>query len=70
MKHIIKTEPEGVNSWSGYLRPDGRKGIRNLVLIVYTVECAQHVSYAIANGEPKMLSGRQEYLENLINRFI
>ena len=26
--------------------------------------------YAIANGEPKTLSGRQEYLENLINRFI
>jgi altronate hydrolase len=38
-------------SWSGFLRPDGRKGVRNLVLIVYTVECAQHVSYAIANGE-------------------
>ena len=38
-------------SWSGYLRPDGRKGVRNLVLIVYTVECAQHVSHAIAAGE-------------------
>ena len=39
-------------SWLGYLRPDGRKGIRNLVLIVYTVECAQHVAHAIAEGEP------------------
>jgi len=38
-------------SWNGYLRPDGRKGVRNLVLIVYTVECAQHVAHAIANGE-------------------
>ena len=38
-------------SWSGYLRPDGRKGIRNLVLIIYTVECAQHVAHAIAAGE-------------------
>ena len=38
-------------SWQGFLRPDGRRGIRNLVLIVYTVECAQHVSYAIASGE-------------------
>jgi len=38
-------------SWQGFLRPDGRKGVRNLVLIVYTVECAQHVSYAIGNGE-------------------
>jgi xylose isomerase len=27
-------------------------------------------SYAIENGEPAMTSGRQEYLENLINRFI
>ena len=26
--------------------------------------------YAVANGEPKTLSGRQEYLENLINRYI
>ena len=27
-------------------------------------------TYAIENGEPKTLSGKQEYLENLINRFI
>jgi altronate hydrolase len=40
------------STWSGYLRPDGRKGIRNLVLVVYTVECAQHVAHAIAEGEP------------------
>jgi len=26
--------------------------------------------FAISNGEPKMISGRQEYLENIINRFI
>ncbi len=26
--------------------------------------------YAIANGEPAIISGRQEYLENLINRYI
>jgi xylose isomerase len=26
--------------------------------------------YAVANGEPKKISGRQEYLENIINRFI
>jgi xylose isomerase len=26
--------------------------------------------YAIDNSEPKTISGRQEYLENLINRFI
>lgn len=39
-------------SWPGYLRPDGRKGLRNLVLVIYTVECAQHVAHAIAQGEP------------------
>jgi xylose isomerase len=26
--------------------------------------------YAIANGEPAVTSGKQEYLENIINRFI
>ncbi len=36
----------------GYLRADGRKGIRNLVLVIYTVECAQFVAHAIAQGEP------------------
>jgi altronate dehydratase large subunit len=38
-------------SWSGYLRPDGRKGIRNVVLVVYTVECASFVAQGIAQGE-------------------
>ena len=27
-------------------------------------------NYAIENGEPKIISGKQEYLENIINRFI
>ena len=34
----------------GYLRADGRKGIRNVVAVVYTVECARHVSAQIAAG--------------------
>ena len=38
-------------SWTGYLRPDGRKGVRNIVLVMYTVECAQHVAHDIAAGE-------------------
>jgi len=38
-------------SWQAYLRADGRKGVRNLVLVVYTVECASHVAHAIAAGE-------------------
>jgi altronate hydrolase len=37
--------------WRGYLRTDGRKGVRNLVLVVYTVECASHVAHAIAANE-------------------
>lgn len=37
--------------WTGYLRPDGRKGVRNLVLVIYTVECAQFVAHAIGAGE-------------------
>ena len=27
-------------------------------------------TYAIENGEPQMISGRQEYMENLINKYI
>ncbi|MCD6307523.1 MAG: UxaA family hydrolase [Candidatus Latescibacteria bacterium] len=32
----------------GWLRPDGLKGIRNHVAVVYTVECAEHVARRIA----------------------
>ena len=32
----------------GYLRKDGRKGIRNAFLVVYLVECAHHVAKEIA----------------------
>jgi altronate dehydratase large subunit len=38
-------------TWQGFLRDDGRKGIRNIVLVVYTVECASHVAHRIADGE-------------------
>lgn len=44
-------DPLFSQTWTGYLRPDGRKGVRNLVLVVYTVECAQHVAHEIARGE-------------------
>jgi altronate dehydratase large subunit len=37
--------------WSGFLRGDGSKGIRNLVLAAYTVECAHHVARRIAEAE-------------------
>lgn len=32
----------------GYLRPDGRKGIRNTIIVAYLVECAHHVAREIA----------------------
>lgn len=34
-------------NWTGYLRADGRKGIRNRVLVIYTVECASFVAKEI-----------------------
>jgi altronate dehydratase large subunit len=34
--------------WQGYLRQDGSLGIRNKVLVVYTVECARFVAEEIA----------------------
>src|SRR5690625_7893955 len=33
-----------------YVRRDGRKGIRNVVVVAYLVECAHHVSRHIVNG--------------------
>ena len=34
-------------SWPGYRRENGSLGIRNKVLVVYTVECASHVAREI-----------------------
>ncbi len=31
-------------TWEGYLRQDGRIGIRNKLLVIYTVECAHYVA--------------------------
>lgn len=33
---------------NGYLRQDGRKGIRNVILVAYLVECAHHVAREIS----------------------
>lgn len=49
MNSVHPTNSTGKSqSWQAYLRPDGRKGIRNLLLVVYLVECAKHVAEAIA----------------------
>ena len=37
-------------SWQGYKRADNRKGIRNKLLVIYTVECASYVAKQIAAG--------------------
>ncbi|MBN9179839.1 MAG: UxaA family hydrolase, partial [Microbacterium sp.] len=39
-------------SLPGYARQDGRKGIRNVILVAYLVECAHHASKAIASHFP------------------
>ncbi len=36
------------NEIQGFVRTDGRKGIRNLVVVAYLVECAHHVGREIA----------------------
>ncbi len=43
----------------GYMRSDGRKGIRNLVVVAYLVECAHHVAREIVqpNREQAHLIG-------------
>lgn len=49
-----------INNLRGYLREDGRKGIRNIVIIAYLVECAHHVTRKIQEnfpGQPVHLIG-------------
>jgi altronate dehydratase large subunit len=49
MTALAPVSPPG-SPLSGYLRADGRKGIRNLVAVVYTVECAHHVARMVVNA--------------------
>jgi len=37
-------------TFQGYLRPDGKAGTRNLVLVIPSVGCAQHVAHAVARN--------------------
>ena len=34
-------------TWPGYARKNGAKGIRNRVLVIYTVKCAEFVAQQI-----------------------
>jgi altronate hydrolase len=40
-------------SMRGWLRSDGRKGIRNHIAVAYLVECAHHVAREIAAEDPR-----------------
>ena len=42
-------------NWLGYARKNGKKGIRNKVLVIYTVECASFVAKEIVRqaGDPE-----------------
>ncbi|WBS05286.1 UxaA family hydrolase [Pseudoduganella sp. SL102] len=53
-------DPVSPPALAGYLRDDGRKGIRNVVAVIYTVECAHHVARLVVNafhGQPVHLIG-------------
>lgn len=56
----LDSTPAALPALSGYLRADGRKGIRNIVVVIYTVECAHHVARLVVNqfpGQPVHLIG-------------
>ncbi|WP_338760262.1 UxaA family hydrolase [Massilia sp. METH4] len=63
---------------AGYLRSDGRKGIRNVVVVVYTVECAHHVARLVVNafpGQPVHLIGfpgcyPNDYADRIMKRLV
>jgi altronate hydrolase len=48
---------EHAGAMRGYIRQDGRKGIRNFVVVAYLVECAHHVARHIA--QPYQMDGAQ-----------
>jgi len=44
MKMFDRTSP----LCTAYLRPDGRKGIREKLLVIHTVDCSAHVAFSVA----------------------
>ena len=47
MSEVRRVERPEKAEWLGYARRDGRKGIRNRVLVIYTVKCAEFVARRI-----------------------
>lgn len=70
--------PDTLPPLSGYLRADGRKGIRNIVVVAYMVECAHHVARLMVNafpGQPVHLIGftgcfPNEYADQVMRRLL
>jgi xylose isomerase len=58
MKKLRKERYASFDSGKGKESEKGKLSLENLR------------AYAIENGEPEVRSGKQEYLENIINRFI
>ncbi|HEY4075018.1 MAG TPA: UxaA family hydrolase [Herbaspirillum sp.] len=63
---------------SGYPRADGRKGIRNIVVVAYMVECAHHVARHVVSmfpGQPVHLIGfagcfPNDYADQVMRRLV
>jgi altronate dehydratase large subunit len=51
------SSPKNAANMRGYLRADGRKGIRNFVVVAFLVECAHHVARQVA--QPYQTEGAQ-----------
>ncbi len=70
--------PSNLPKLTGYQRADGRKGIRNVVVVAYLVECAHHVARLVANqfpGQPVHLIGfpgcfPNEYADKVMRRVL
>ena len=65
-------------TWQGYARKNGKKGIRNRVLVIYTVKCAEFVAQEIVrksgSGDVELLGfdgcTDNQYAVNLLISFI
>jgi altronate dehydratase large subunit len=57
---MIMSSSNNTLALQGFLRSDGRKGIRNCIVVAYLVECAHHVAREIVDafrGQPVHLIG-------------
>lgn len=67
MATAITEAPASANhlTFSGYVRPDGQVGIRNRLLVLFTVVCAEEVSRRIAYGlDDAVVAGWRDCMVN------